>query len=93
MQIMDIDDVYIRTGEFGKFQWRAFIALCLGSMFAGTEMVQNIFASAVPAVKKCVTDGLDPCDEKCQEILFPEDQFQSFATEVGGIKLELNDSI
>lgn len=79
---MDIDDVYMRTGEFGNFQWRAFIALCLSSMFCGSEMVQNIFASAVPVVKKCSTEGLDPCDEKCEQILFPQDRFISFATEV-----------
>ena len=79
---MDIDDVYVRTGEFGRFQWKAFIACCLYSMFGGTQMVQNIFAGSIPANKICVDSHLDACSDKCDSIRYPDDGFSSFATEV-----------
>lgn len=74
--------MYIRTGEFGKFQKRAFLAMCLGTMFAGTQMVQNIFAGAIPVQKNCSVASIDPCDETCPSVLYPEDGFESFATQV-----------
>ena len=80
---MDIDDVYIRTGEFGRFQWKAFIGCLVVNLFCGTEMVQNIFAGGIPAVQSCASNpDLDACDINCTNITFPEDNFTSYATEV-----------
>ena len=80
---MDIDDVYIRTGEFGKFQWKAFLGVLLVNVFCGTEMVQNIFAGGIPENQTCASNpNLDACHENCSSIVFPDDKFQSYATEV-----------
>lgn len=79
---MDIDDVYVRTGEFGRFQWRVFAGCCLYSLFGGTEMVQNIFAGAIPSNMSCASSNLQACDQGCERIIYPDDDFHSFATEV-----------
>ena len=81
---MDIDSVYVKTGEFGRFQWQAFSACCLYSMFGGTQMVQNIFAGSIPTEKICgdVDTNLDACDPGCHNIKYPDDHFISFPREV-----------
>ena len=79
---MDIDEVYIRTGEFGAFQRKAFLSCCLASVFSGWQMVQNIFAGAIPFNQTCITPEIEACDANCSYVLFPDDNFQSYATEV-----------
>lgn len=79
---MDIDDVFVRTGEFGRFQWQAFSACCLYSLFGGTQMVQNIFAGSIPTNQTCVNPKLAACHAQCEAIVYPDDNFESFATQV-----------
>ncbi|XP_067937070.1 uncharacterized protein [Watersipora subatra] len=78
---MDIDDVYIRTGEFGRFQWQAFAACCLYSIYAGTQMVQNIFAGFIPDHMTCSDNTLEACDKRCPLIDYSEGNSISYATE------------
>ena len=80
---MDIEDVFIKTGEFGKFQKKVFISCLLLAFNAGTIMMQNIFAGAVPSKKICLNEPeFDACDECCTKIGYPDEKYKSFATEV-----------
>lgn len=79
---MDIDEIFVRTGEMGSFQKKCFLVFCSVSVFCGTQMVQNIFDGAIPSDLKCKSDPLlKACDEACQGTTYL-DSFKSFATEV-----------
>jgi len=79
---MDIDDIYIRTGEFGYFQWKAFAGSLIGAIYGGTDMVQNIFSGSIPDNMTCSDKNFSACDSRCPSIVYPYDKFQSFSTEV-----------
>lgn len=75
--------MYIRTGEFGYFQWKVFSGCFLGAWFAGTQMVQNIFAGSVPNNMSCLDSHFNACDASCPSIVYLDDELKSFAMEVG----------
>lgn len=81
---MDIDEVYIRTGEFGRFQKKAFLGFCLASMFSGWQMVQNIFAGGVPTNITCSIPEYEACSVNCssEHVKYPDGYFRSYATDV-----------
>lgn len=81
---MDIDEVFIRTGEFGTFQKKAFVGFCSAAMFNGCQMVQNIFAGGVPIRKICRIPEYEACNVNCsaEDVKYPDDDYQSYATEV-----------
>ncbi|KAF7993231.1 hypothetical protein HCN44_006291 [Aphidius gifuensis] len=73
---MTLDDVIIRIGEFGKYQKKTYVLLCLPVIFCAFHKLSTGFINYEPTTLKCLDETFIPREKisPCKNISYGTDQ-------------------
>ncbi|XP_052841159.1 organic cation transporter protein isoform X1 [Drosophila gunungcola] len=61
--VLDFDDILAQIGEFGRFQRRNYLLICLPVLFAAANSLSYVFTAGSPTYR-CFVPGCDSPDEQ-----------------------------